>query len=550
MSAANAAGLRPAEVLARYPSHANTVPSLLASRAATIPDALALRFGVRSWWTYAQVEAGAGLLAAALVAKGVGRGDRVAHVATNSDVAVVLFLALARIGAVFVPMNPALTDDELRYQLDHSEASAVAGDDGLASRWDTVAGGLRRSPWRLSLDAIGLNCATADDALRTIKAYAPCAIPDDPSPVPEPDDALVVIYTSGTTGRPKGVVHSHRNFVWSAEAFVGRLHLQPSDRLLTVFPLFHANALFYSLGGAIAVGGTFITTARFSASSFWQLATAVEATQLNILASLGKILGMRSRTEFEPGHSIRKIYGGPISVEMMRVFQDEFRVPTLIEGYGMSEIPSACSNPFEGPHKIGSIGKPGLHPLREGTFTEMRVVDEAGQDVPVGDIGELIVRTPVMFSSYLNDPEQTAAALREGWFLTGDLVRQDHDGYLFFVSRKKDIIRRRGENIAGAEIDRVVGEHPDVAEVAAIGVPSELGDEEILIAVVPKSGRELTHEALAGWCNDRLAAMKRPRYIVFTESLPQTPTHRVAKHALRQDTRLLSQARDMAPLPR
>lgn len=550
MSLSIRADRKPAEVLESYPAHANTVPSLLASRASLVPNSPALRFGTRSWWTYSQLAIGVEALAAALAARGVSRGVRVAHVGANSDITVILFLALARIGGVFVPMNPALSDEELRYQLEHSEVAVIAGDDQFLLRWSVVAEPLPTRAWCLPLSLIGLNMTGADAVLGAIDMFKSSSKRVQPGPLPRPEDPLVVIYTSGTTGRSKGVVHTHRSFVLSAEVFVGRLHLQSTDKLLTVFPLFHVNALFYSLGGALAAGATFITTAKFSASSFWKLALAVEATQLNILASLGKILSMRSRSEFEPGHRIRKIYGGPISAEMMQVFQEEFHVPTLIEGYGMSEIPATCCNPFEGPQRVGAIGLAGRHPLREGPFAEMRVVDDGGRDVAIGEVGELVVRTPVMFVGYLDDEDQTAAAFRDGWFLTGDLVRQDRDGYLYFVARKKDIIRRRGENIAGAEIDRIVSEHPDVAEVAAIGVPSEVGDEEILIAVVIRAGRTLTHESLGRWCNERLAAMKQPRFIAFIASLPRTPTHRVAKHVLRQDVELPRVARDMLALVR
>ena len=539
--------LDPAEVLALYPPHRDTVPSLLASRAAAVPDAPAVRFGTAPAWTYAQLAEGAELLSRALRARGVVAGSRVAHVAPNSDTAVLLFLALAQLGAVFVPMNPTLTDDEWRYQLAHAEVVAIACGDELAPRLEALGGALARPAWRLPLEAIGLGADDPHAALQRLQQYARALPAVEPRPAPSPDDPLVVIYTSGTTGRPKGVVHSHRNFVWSAEVFVGRLHLQPADRLLTVFPLCHVNALFYSLGGALAAGASFVTTARFSASSFWRLAAEVGATQLNILAALGKILAMRPRSEFDPAHRIRKIYGGPISAEMMQTFRQEFGVPTLIEGYGMSEIPAACSNPYAGPHKIGSIGVAGVHPARPGAFTELRVLDDDGRDAAPGAVGELAVRTPVRFDGYLREPGQTAAAFRDGWFLTGDLVRRDADDYVFFVGRKKDIIRRRGENIAGAEIDGVLAEHPDVAQVAAIGVPSELGDEEILVAVVARPGRALTHEDVAAWCRERLAAMKQPRFVLLTDALPHTPTHRVAKHLLRQDGERLRQARDMAP---
>jgi crotonobetaine/carnitine-CoA ligase len=172
-------------------------------------------------------------------------------------------------------------------------------------------------------------------------------------------------------------------------------------------------------------------------------------------------------------------------------------------------------------------------------------VDEEGRDVADGEPGELIVRTPIVMQGYYRDPEQTAAAFRDGWFLTGDLVRRDPDGFYYFVARKKDIIRRKGENIAGAELDRVVGMHPGVAEAAAIPVPAELGEDEILIAVVRKAGADVTAGEIGRWCGEHLAPVKVPRYVVFVESLPHTPTHRVAKFPLRLDPTLLARAVDL-----
>jgi crotonobetaine/carnitine-CoA ligase len=216
----------------------------------------------------------------------------------------------------------------------------------------------------------------------------------------------------------------------------------------------------------------------------------------------------------------------------------------MIEGYGMSEIPGAACNPFLGPHKLGSIGVPAVHPRYGADFSQLRVVDDAGADVPVGEVGELVVRTPIAFKEYLNDPGQTAAAWRDGWFLTGDLARKDAEGYFYFVTRKKDIIRRRGENISGAELDRVVSGHPGVLEAAAIGVPSELGEDEILIAVVAKPSVQLGVEDILEWCRNHLAPMKVPRYVLFADSLPHTPSHRVAKHRLKAQPDLLSRAID------
>jgi crotonobetaine/carnitine-CoA ligase len=353
------------------------------------------------------------------------------------------------------------------------------------------------------------------------------------------------MYTSCTTGFPKGVMHSQRNFVLAAEGFVERMHLQPDDRLFVILPLFHMNALFYSLGGALAAGASLLLTPRFSASAFWKTAAEGGATEVNILAAVGNILTRRPRSEFVPGHRLRKVYGAAMSAETLEVFPREFGVPTLIEGYGMTEVPGVCHNPFLGPQRPGSIGCPARHPDHSRLFSEMRVLDDEGHEVPVGQTGEIAVRSPIAMQGYYREPEATAAAFRDGWFLTGDLGYRDPEGFYYFIARKKDIIRRRGENISGAEIDRVLGAHPKVQEVAAIAVPSELGEDELLVALVAKPGTDLTVEEVADWCARHLAPLKWPRYVALLDALPHTPTHRVAKFKLRDDPTMLGRAVDL-----
>ncbi len=539
--------LSPAAVLALYPQHSGTIPSFLAARAGVQPDRVLLQVEHRSW-TYRQLEKASALLAAELSRRGIGRGDRIALISLNSDLSVALFLAAARIGAIFIPLNPAATRADLEYLLGHSRASLIVAQPADVERAREVASRLGHATPIVSLEEWGLASRTAAEMIERLRTLGGDAAETQAS-TSTPDDPAVVIYTSGTTGFPKGVVHTHRTYILAAEGFVSRMQLQPGERLLTVMPFFHINALFYSLGGAIASGGTLITVPRFSASQFWNLAAESGATEFNFLAAVGSILMNRPRSEFNPAHRIRKLYGGPISERMDRVFRGEFEVPDLIEGYGMTEIPGACCNPFAGPRKPGSIGRPAVHPTYPGAFSDLRVVGDDGRELPPGEVGELVVRTPMMFKEYLDDPEQTVAAFRDGGFLTGDLVRRDEDGYFYFVARKKDIIRRRGENIAGAELDRIIGEHPDVAEAAAIGVPSELGEEEILVVVVPRRPSGVEPRALIEWCRGRLAAMKVPRFVVIADSLPHTPSHRVAKHLLKADKSLLGRAFDAAQVP-
>ncbi len=543
------APLSPAAVLARFPPHDGTIPSFLAARASVQPSKSVLRVEQRAW-TYGELADASALLARLLARRGIAHGARIALIALNSDLSVILFLAAARLGAIFIPLNPAASRADLEYLLRHSRAGLIVAQAAEMERVWEVAESVAPGRPLVSLAEWGADAASARTVIERLGALAQSAAGAAGTAGleerfgPQPDDAVVVIYTSGTTGFPKGVVHTHRTYILAAEGFVSRMHLQPDERLLTVMPFFHINALFYSFGGAIASGGLLITVPRFSASRFWRLAAESGATEFNFLAAVGNILINRPRTEFDPAHRIRKIYGGPISERMAQVFQQEFHVPALIEGYGMSEIPGACCNPFLGPHKAGSIGLPAVHPLYPGAFSELRVVDEEGRERPPGEVGELVVRTPMMFKEYLDDPAQTAAAFRDGWFLTGDLVRRDADGYFYFVARKKDIIRRRGENISGAELDRVISDHPRVLEAAAVGVPAELGEEEILVVVVPKPGERLAPADILDWCHARLAPMKVPRFVLITDTLPHTPSHRVAKHILKADESLAARAFD------
>jgi crotonobetaine/carnitine-CoA ligase len=532
--------LTPAEVLARYPVHPATVPALLASRAATRASDPALVCAQRTW-TYGELVRAVTQLASELAAAGAAPGTPVAWCAPATDLAPLVFLACARLGAVFAPLNPALTEDEHRWLVGHTRPAVILAFGALRERLiglATEAGIAAQAP---DLAPLAAPDATVAELLRALSTHAAVTLPD-PASI-DPLAPLAIVYTSGTTGFPKGVVHTHRNYVWAAEAFVERMHLQPEERLLTVLPFFHINALFYSLGGALACGGTLTVGAGFSASRFWALVAESGATQCNTLAAIGAILCKRPRSEFVPGHRLRKVYGGPISPEVYATFRSEFGVPHLVEGYGMSEIPGACNNPFDGRQQEGTIGLPARHPVH-GAFVAMRIVDEEGRELGDDLEGELEVRTPIAFQEYLHDPAQTAAALHEGWFRTGDVARRAADGYYTFVARRKDIIRVRGENVAGAELDRVLALHPGVAEAATIGVAAELGDEEIL-AVLVADGPPPPCAELAAFCRARLAAIKVPRYWVFVPELPHTPTGRVAKHALKADPALRAQAEEI-----
>jgi crotonobetaine/carnitine-CoA ligase len=534
--------MTPLETIRLYPPHDYSFAGFLASRAARDPDRAFLLFEDRTI-SWREFDDAARRCAGALAALGVERGDRVATLAANRPEIIVMFFAAARLGAWLVPVNPELRVEEARYLFEHAGVCGIACAREAAPLAREASARMSPAPWRILLEPAGA------DGLPALAELAAAA-----SPLGEnrggADDVCVLVYTSGTTGFPKGAMHSQRNVVLTGEAFVERMWLQPDDRLLAILPLFHLNALFYSVFGTIAAGASLVVVPKFSASRFWQVAAGTGATQTNIIAAVGSILVQRPRGELVP-HRLRKVYGGPIAAEVERVWREEFGVPVMLEGYGMTEIPGACNNPFPGTGRgemiVGSIGKPARHPDPSIPFAALRVVDDDGRDLPDGETGELAVRTPIVTKGYYRDPEATAAAFRDGWFLTGDYVRRDANGYFWFVARKKDIIRRRGENISGAELDRVIGQHPAVAEAAAIAVPAALGEDEILVAIVKRPGEEVGAAEIAEWCRPRLAAHKQPRYVVFLDELPHTPTHRVAKFRLKGDETLLARATDLAP---
>jgi carnitine-CoA ligase len=533
--------LEPLQVLRLYPRHAATLATLLAARVAVAPRRECLLFEDESF-TYADLQARALRAATMLARRGVKSGDRIGVMSMNHPSTVVALLALARLGAVMVPVNPDFRAAEAGYVLGHAQVCGViCSPEALPTVREALADNL--GPW------IMLNRSPAVDGLPLFDAEVDAAAGDvAPPDAATPDAPCVFVYTSGTTGFPKGVMHSQRTLLTAGEGFVQRMHLQPEDRLLCILPMFHINALFYSLAGTLAAGATLILVPRFSASSFWREVARTRATEANTIAAVSNILLRRPRSEFVPGHSLRKIYGAPFTAETYAVFGKEFGVPTLIEGYGMSEIPGVLSNPFDGPHKVGSMGRPSTHPDPSIALAQLRIVDDVGRDLPDGRTGELTVKTPLAMLGYWRDPEQTAAAFRDdGWFATGDHAWRDADGYYWFVARKGDIIRKRGENISGAELDRVIEAHPEVLQAAAIAVADELGEDEILVAVVLKPGSALDVQAVAAWCRERLAAIKVPRYVIFVDSLPQTPTHRVAKFRLRAEGEALrARAVDLA----
>ncbi len=531
--------LSPLKVLRRFDAHDFSIDQFFQARLHRLGDQPMVEYQgtVMSWHACAEQTDRA---VAWLLARGVQAGDRIGLMAYNHPATVVLLNACARVGAILVPCNPEFEAREAQYIFEHAGVRGVICSPEALNKVQEATHQMSPLPWQVVIEQ-----DRPDGEAALLKQWSACT-PDHSSRAGTANSTCMIIYTSGTTGFPKGVMHSQRSYLLTAEAFVHRMYLQPDERLMCVLPLFHINALMYSLGGAMACGGTLILIRRFSASTFWQQAAETRATEVNVIMSAAAILARRPIEEFAPNHSIRKMFLAPLNRDLLDTFQQRFHVPVLIECYGMTEIPGVLSNPFMGPHKLGSMGCISPHPDPAIARPEVRVMGEDGQELPIGEVGELAVKTPTLMQGYFKDPDQTAASFQNGWFLTGDLVRRDADDFLFFFTRKKDIIRRRGENISGAEIDSAIGSHPDILECASIGVASDLGEEEILLAVVPRPGTAITPEAVHAYALLHLSPIKRPRYIVMVDSLPHTGSMKIAKFRLKPADNLRRQATDFS----
>lgn len=535
----------PLEVLRRFPAHDFSLSGFFAARlqARAHQPMVEMAEGTDIALSWLEAAEHVDRAVTWLLQRGLGPGERLGLMAHNHLATPVLLLACARIGAILVPCNPEVSAADARYIFDHAGVRGVLCSTDAQARVQEAVADLN-----LPTGITVLQDATTRAAAISLMPWAGCE-PDRHTWLGTADSTLFILYTSGTTGFPKGVMHSQRSYVLTAEAFVQRLYLQPDERVLCVLPLFHINALMYSLGGAWACGGTLILMRRFSASGFWPTVARTGATEVNVIMSAAAILARRPSEEFVPGHQLRKMFIAPLNRSLCEAFQQRFGVPTLIECYGMTEIPGVLANPFLGPHKVGTMGVLSVHPDPAIERPQVRLINAEGAEVPRGEVGELVVRTPTLMQGYWRDEAQTAAAFRDGWFLTGDLAWQDEDGYYVFHARQKDIIRRRGENLSGAEIDTAIAAHPDVQECATIGVPSELGEEEVLCAVVPRPGTALTPQAVHEHACRHLAPLKQPRYIVLVDDLPRTGSLKIAKYRLKPADALVQRAVDFqAPL--
>jgi fatty-acyl-CoA synthase len=496
-----------------------TIGDQLARHARMTPDAVALTFD-GAHRTYRHLDERVSRLANALAERGAGPGERVAVLAHNGPEVVEAYFACARIGAVCVPLNFRLVADELAYQLADSGAVLVIADDRFAA---TVA---RAQPGIVCL-VIG---AAYEDALRS-------AAPEREPQAVDLDSPTLIMYTSGTTGRPKGAVLTHGNMAVQTVSKLIHVGLPPDARTwLIATPLFHIAGVA-ALHTCVFVGGR----AVLGRSAAFDPAQVVDLLERERISSCFFVPSQWQAICDLPGiaerdlSALRVVTWGasPASTTLLRRMIELFGHATVTTSFGQTET-AAVTTILQGRdalRKIGSVGTPMLN-------VEVRIVDADGDDVPRGQVGEIVYRGPSVMREYWNKPAETAEAFAGGWFHSGDLVRQDDEGYIYVVDRLKDMIISGGENIYCVEVEDAVAAHPKVAEVAVVGAPHEKWGETPLAIVVPADPADPpTAEEITRWCRERLAAYKCPRLLSVVDALPRNASGKVRKHELREGLR-------------
>jgi O-succinylbenzoate-CoA ligase len=477
-------------------------------------------------FSYAELNARANRAAHAFRDLGVRPGERVALLLMNGAEFVESFFALAKLGAIVVPLNWRLVPDELAFILKDSGARVLVydgefrqaaqalherGTDATAVReWIHVGDDDTRDPFARSWAAPQ---AGASDA--------------EPTPGAADDDPLYIMYTSGTTGLPKGAVHTHRSVLWASLTIGMTADIRYRDRYVIVLPLFHVGALTPAMGN-VHRGVTSILMRAFDPARMFE---TIAKERVTVLLAVPAMLNVMLRV---PGHerwdtsTLRWVMSGaaPVPVTLIEAYAK--RGIEIHQVYGLTEScgPACLISPDEALAKAGSTGKAFFH-------TDVRVVDEHGRDVAPGGSGEVLVRGGHVMQGYWNRPDATADTIRNGWLHTGDLATVDAEGYVYIQDRKKDMIISGGENIYPAEVENVILSHPQVRDVAVIGQPSARWGESPLAVVVPGDAA-LTPEAVIGHCQGRLARYKQPRTVRFVDEIPRNPAGKILKRLLRE----------------
>lgn len=511
----------------------NLVTSLQ-SQAEQQPNKIAYHFMGKDT-SYGELEHAVGKFAQALTTLGVKKGDHVALLLGNTPHFIVSLYASMRIGATVIPVNPIYTPSEISYIVNNGDVKVVIALDLLVP---LVAEGEQLFP-KVEHYII---CETQDDVMERVELLPTMihaktslfqallhAAHEVASITPVTiDDTAVILYTSGTTGVPKGAMLTHGNLYSNARDIGAYLQYTANDKVIATLPVFHVFALTVVVNAPLISGATIILVPKFSPKEVFHLVKEQQATVFAGVPTMFNFLYQLPNSDVADFATIRLAISGGASmpVSLLHNFENKFNV-RISEGYGLSEAsPVTCFNPLVRERKAGSIGM-------SINNVENKVVNEYGEEVPVGEVGELIVRGPNVMKGYYKMPEDSAFALRDGWLYTGDLARMDEEGYFYIVDRKKDMIIVGGYNVYPREVEEVFYAHPEVIEAAVVGFPDPDFGEAVHAYVVVKD-EAVTEEVLMAYCKEHLAKYRVPKEIEIIEELPKNTTGKILRRSLKE----------------
>ena len=512
-----------------YPAYFRTLGQILEEKADACGDQVFLQYEEEMTVTYREANAIANRIANGLIELGVAKGHKVALFLPNSLECLYLWFGISKAGAIDVPINVANKGYFLSHQISDSEANVLIIERGFMDRLQLIEKDVpklekvviwSKTPLSGEMPKLRFECAAYEDLVAGSSETPQIAI--------NPTDIQTIIYTSGTTGAAKGVMDPHTKIAHSALEYIEAVKAAPSDIFFTCLPLFHANARILCIYPTMLLGAKVVIYEKFSASKFWEQVRKAGATIFNSLGAMAHFIYNQPRKENDADNPVRVCAAFPMPASIYDDFQTRYDLK-VTEGYGLTEVAIITYNLYGQPRK-GSCGK------ETGSF-EVRIVDENDFPVPPGTVGEIVARGRMPWVTslgYWNRPDKTVELARNHFYHTGDGGYLDEDGYMYFVDRMKDYIRRRGENISSFEIERVVNAHPKVVESAAVSVKSELSEDEVKITVVLEDGVKLTPEELLAFCEERMPYFAVPRYVEFVESLPKTPNEKIQKAKLRE----------------
>ncbi len=501
---------------------------LIATRAREYGDRTFLFFRDREI-SYRELDVRSNAVASHLLRLGLKAGDKVAIMLPNCPEFLYLWFGLAKVGAIEVPVNTAHRGELLGYMLNHSDSRWLVIADSFLSRLEEIPDPLRKLERVFVYSENGR--VPGANLSQPIQPFAELLEGNTGSPQVsvKPSDIFCIQYTSGTTGPSKGVMLPHS----FAFAFVA-MHQQvcgytPDSILYTCLPLFHGNAQVLTTAVALASGARLALAEQFHATTFWDELRHYGATAFNYIGGMLTMLYKQPESPRDRDHQVKIAFGAGAPQNLWAAFEERFGLQ-FVEGFGLTESGVLTCN-YGPERKVGSIGrKTGLY--------DVKIFDDDDHEIGPNQIGEIVSR-PVaayqMMSGYYKMPEKTHEAFRNLWFHTGDYGYCDESGYFFFVDRKKDAIRRRGENISSFEVEKIINAHPKVLESVALAYPSEVGEDDVRVIVVLKPDQTLSPDQVLAWCEPRMAYFMLPRYVEFRTDLPKTPTNRVEKYKLRTE---------------